>query len=132
MKRGTREEHVTPIRRVSSELFGSMYRLEVLEAIAGSKGGHVTARDIASSMLVPDNRVSPILHALVAAGRLRDVPGHDARERVYERVDGPLWPAVLGFVRTVRRNAEERPGRGGVRHRGPPRTRRVTGNSRSA
>ncbi len=89
---------VERLRGLSAEVFGNMYRLEILATIASAPGGQVTVHEIAKTLGVNDNRVSPTVQALRKARFLTDVPHVDARSKPLRRAQTPLWQGIDSFV----------------------------------
>jgi hypothetical protein len=88
----------TDVRRLSSQLFGNAYRLEVAAAIARSEGKVVNAKGIASEAALDYNRVQEQVRHFAAIGVL--VPDFDpsSRYRDYRAVETVFWRFAERFL----------------------------------
>ncbi len=86
------------IRDLSALVFGNMYRLEILAVIASAPGGQVTVHEIARTLGVNDNSVSPTVRKLREAHLLTDVPHADSPSKPLRRAQTPLWQGIDSFV----------------------------------
>jgi DNA-binding MarR family transcriptional regulator len=78
--------------RVSRLLFGNQDRLLVAVAVAAAEAGSIYARNIAEQIGITDNRVTPQLASLEAAGLLMRMPKVGGERRVYyERAESSFW-----------------------------------------
>ena len=86
------------VRDLSALVFGNMYRLEILAVIASAPGGEVTVHEIAKTLGVSDNNVSPTVRKLREAHLLTDPPHADSRSKLLRRAQTPLWQGIDSFV----------------------------------
>ncbi|HEX4307305.1 MAG TPA: hypothetical protein VHZ54_14820 [Solirubrobacterales bacterium] len=77
-------------RRVSKDVFGKTYRLEILTAVE-LIGPPIWARDLAGTIGLAENVVSTELSACERLGALQHFPSPHDRRKLYQPLDHPIW-----------------------------------------
>jgi hypothetical protein len=88
-------------RRVSHELFGSSDRLRVAAAISAHDGSLVYARELATTLNLPDNVVRRELLKFAAAGILVAHPRVGNQPAYFERLESAFWAMAEAVLREV-------------------------------
>jgi DNA-binding transcriptional regulator GbsR (MarR family) len=85
------------VRQSSKRLFGNRDTVDVLCAIAASNGA-VCAADLEEELGLANNRVRAQLIALADVGLLQKLPKGRERIQWYQRIESPMWAAVLSLA----------------------------------
>ena len=99
---GTESAIFPEVQRISKVLFGNQDRLIVAAAVAEAEPGSIYARSLAKEIGISDNRVSPQLHHLEAAGLLTRLPKLGGGPTVhYERRESTFWDLCIALCREL-------------------------------
>ena len=84
------------LRGVSKEIFGKLYRLEIV-AVACAQEPPIWSRRLARSLALPENQVASELVNFAGFGALQRFPSDHDRRKIYQVVRHPIW----GFGRVL-------------------------------
>jgi len=88
------------LRRISKDVFGRTYRLEILAAVE-LIGPPIWARDLAGTVGLAENVVSTELSACARLGALQHFPARHDRRKLYQPLDHPIWAFAAALVQGV-------------------------------
>lgn len=87
----------TQVRSRSKDVFGKLYRLEVIAAVGASEDP-IWSRRIAQLLQLAENQVSGELKVLADLGALQAFPSQHDRRKLYQRVPHPIWAFVRSLI----------------------------------
>jgi DNA-binding transcriptional ArsR family regulator len=93
---------VTQLRDVSRAMFGQLYKLELLLAIADAEDGIVCLTELSRSTGVTISSLQRPFESLVDAKLISPLPDADSKFRYYSRNPSALW----GFARALAEQTE--------------------------
>jgi hypothetical protein len=88
------------LRRISKDLFGKKYRLEILAAVE-LIGPPIWSRDLARTIDLAENVVSMELAACADLGALQHFPSAHDRRKLYQQLEHPIWPFATAVCKEV-------------------------------
>jgi hypothetical protein len=88
------------LRRISKDLFGKKYRLEILAA-AELTGPPIWSRDLARTINLAENVVSTELAACEDLGALQHFPSAHDRRKLYQQLEHPIWAFAAAVCKEV-------------------------------
>jgi DNA-binding transcriptional ArsR family regulator len=99
------------IRRISRQVYGNSYRLEILCRVAETDG-QLFAHGLARRSGLADKTIGSELRRLRDAGLLEPVPVSDEGQKrhYYRRVEGCFWRGVLELAAEIAERADREAG----------------------